>query len=147
MLSFGSRFRVQVAASPSFFRRWYSRIAAFPSRGRCPVGADRALAVRKRAGRSISSRRFMKVPYPPLRGPPSPCGEGLGGATLRIDFYKGRCPKVVSSHQPLETTHPCFQTTGFKGFRWRLRRLFLEDGILVSQPSPLGEGARKGRIG
>ena len=33
------------------------------------------------------------------------------------------------------------------GFRWRLRRLFLEDGILVSQLSPLGEGARKGRIG
>ena len=24
---------------------------------------------------------------------------------------------------------------------------FLEDSILVSQPSPLGEGARKGRIG
>ena len=24
---------------------------------------------------------------------------------------------------------------------------FLEDGILVSQPSPLGEGARKGQIG
>ena len=24
---------------------------------------------------------------------------------------------------------------------------FLEDGILVSQPSPLGEGARKGRRG
>ena len=24
------------------------------------------------------------------------------------------------------------------GFRWRLRRLFWEDGILVSQPSPLG---------
>ena len=24
---------------------------------------------------------------------------------------------------------------------------FLEDGIFVSQPSPLGEGARKGRIG
>ena len=31
--------------------------------------------------------------------------------------------------------------------RWRLRRLFLEDGILVSQPSPQGEGAPKGRIG
>ena len=32
------------------------------------------------------------------------------------------------------------QGSGFKvqgsGFRWRLRRLFLEDGILVSQPSP-----------
>ncbi len=26
-------------------------------------------------------------------------------------------------------------------------RLFLGDGILVSQPSPLGEGAREGRIG
>ncbi len=33
------------------------------------------------------------------------------------------------------------------GVRWRLCRLILEDGILVSQPSPLGEGARKGRIG
>ena len=48
LLSFGSRFKVQgsgfkveVAASPPFFRRWYSRIAAFPSRGRCPAGADR----------------------------------------------------------------------------------------------------------
>ena len=28
----GSRFKVQVAAPPPFFRRWYSRIAAFPSR-------------------------------------------------------------------------------------------------------------------
>ena len=25
------------------------------------------------------------------------------------------------------------------GLSWRLRRLILEDGILVSQPSPLGE--------
>ena len=33
------------------------------------------------------------------------------------------------------------------GLSWRLRRLFLEDGILVSQPSPLGEGAPQGRIG
>ena len=34
------------------------------------------------------------------------------------------------------------QGSGFKvqgsGVRWRLRRLFLEDDILVSQPSPLG---------
>ena len=33
------------------------------------------------------------------------------------------------------------------GLSWRLRRFFLEDGILVSQPSPLGEGAPQGRIG
>ena len=37
----GSRFMALVAASPPFFRGWYSRIAAFPSRGRCPKGADR----------------------------------------------------------------------------------------------------------
>ena len=28
------------------------------------------------------------------------------------------------------------------GVRWRLRRLFLEDGILVSQPSPLGNAIK-----
>ena len=43
------------------------------------------------------------------------------------------------------------QGSGFKvqgsGLSWRLRRLFLEDGILVSQPSPLVEGAPQGRIG
>ena len=37
------------------------------------------------------------------------------------------------------------QGSGFRvqgsGLSWRLRRLFFEDGILVSQPSPLGEGA------
>ena len=36
--------------------------------------------------------------------------------------------------------------SGFKvqgsGVRWRLRRLFLEDGILVSQPSPLGNAIK-----
>ena len=34
----GSRFRALVAASPPFFRRWYSRIAALPE------GADGAQA-------------------------------------------------------------------------------------------------------
>ena len=39
--------------------------------------------------------------------------------------------------------------SGFKvqGSRGGFAAFFLEDGILVSQPSPLGEGARKGRIG
>ena len=47
LLSFGSGFKVQGSRGgfAAFFRRWYSRIAAFPSRGRCPKGADRALAV------------------------------------------------------------------------------------------------------
>ena len=39
----GSGFKVQGSGGgfAAFFRRWYSRIAAFPSRGRCPKGADR----------------------------------------------------------------------------------------------------------
>ena len=41
------------------------------------------------------------------------------------------------------------QGSGFRvrGSRGGFAAFFLEDGILVSQPSPLGEGARKGRIG
>ena len=47
------------------------------------------------------------------------------------------------------------QGSGFRvqGSRFKVEALvaasplFLEDGILVSRPSPLGEGARKGRIG
>ena len=39
----GSGFKVEGSRGgfAAFFRRWYSRIAAFPSRGRCPAGADR----------------------------------------------------------------------------------------------------------
>ena len=39
----GSRFKVQGSGGgfAAFFRRWYSCIAAFPSRGGCPKGADR----------------------------------------------------------------------------------------------------------
>ena len=33
-----SRFRALVAASLPFFKRWYSRIAAFPSREGAPKG-------------------------------------------------------------------------------------------------------------
>mgnify|MGYP006932653841 CR=1 FL=1 len=36
--------------------------SAFPSRGRCPEGADRAQAARKRAGKSVSSTSFVRVP-------------------------------------------------------------------------------------
>ena len=44
LLSFGSGFKVQGSRSgfAAFFRGWISRIVAFPSRGRCPAGADRA---------------------------------------------------------------------------------------------------------
>ena len=55
-----------------------------------------------------------------------------------------------------EEMNPHFFTTPFyfafiwfrvQGSAGGFAAFFLEDGILVSQPSPLGEGARKGRIG
>ena len=39
----GSRFRALVAASPPFLEDGILVSSAFPSRGRCPEGADRAL--------------------------------------------------------------------------------------------------------
>ena len=65
---------------------------------------------------------------------------------------KRGCEEISSFlHSPFLLCFHLVQGSGFRvqgsGFRWRLRRLFLEDGILVSQPSPLGGGARKGRIG
>ena len=42
----GSGFRVEGSRGgfAAFFRGWVSCIAAFPSRGRCPAGADRVKA-------------------------------------------------------------------------------------------------------
>ena len=52
-------FRVQGSGGgfAAFFRRWYSRIAAFPSRGRCPEGADR-VTMAERSDDRISIRHF-----------------------------------------------------------------------------------------
>ena len=36
----------------------------------------------------------------------------------------------------------CFHLVQGSGVRWRLRRLFLEDGILVAQPSLLGNAIK-----
>ena len=47
---------------------------------------------------------------------------------------------------PFYFTFIWFRVQG-SGLSWRLRSLISEDGILVSQPSPLGEGAPQGRIG
>ena len=46
-------------------------------------------------------------------------------------------------------TAPFFALSFGSGFRVQVAASppFLEDGILVSQPSPLGEGAPQGRIG
>ena len=73
-------FRVEVAALPPFFRRWYSRIAAFPSRGRCPAGADRVLSLTAYLRythclfRSIGFHAARTLSGS-LRSPPSPWGK------------------------------------------------------------------------
>ena len=36
----------------------------------------------------------------------------------------------------------CFHLVQGSGLSWRLRRIFLEDGILVSQPFPLGKAIK-----
>ena len=69
------RSRAQVEAVLAFVISYTTFLAAQDDEtGRCPKVCD---------GRFFSYRK------------PSPCGEGLGGATLRVDFYKGRCPKVA----------------------------------------------------
>ena len=61
--------------------------------------------------------------------------------------------KVQGSRFRVQGSRFRVQGSGFKvqgsrfrvqgsGLRWRLRRLFLEDGILVSQPSPLGNAIK-----
>ena len=61
-------FKVQVAASPPFFRRWYSRIAAFPSRGRCPAGADRVTMACKTAGIRFPGHSYESCKSPAADG-------------------------------------------------------------------------------
>ena len=72
---------------------------AFPSRGRCPVGADRALAAGKRAGKIISSAPLTKVPerrkkgsQPRLAALGSPF-QGKGLAWTLPPSYGRRCPE------------------------------------------------------
>ena len=118
---------MKVAASPRIYMGRCPKVCdgRFPSyrqpspRGEgAPKGRIGHRRYERERGECVSSTSFMRAPYPPLCGPPSPCGEGLDGATLRVDFYKGRCQNVCDGR--------------FPSYR---------------QPSPRGEGAPKGRIG
>ena len=91
--------RVPAAASPPFW------LTVFPYRQPSPrgEGAPKGRIGHRRYERQrmqmekrfCTSELFTKAPYPPLTRSPFPDGEGLGGATLRVDFYKGQCLKVV----------------------------------------------------
>ena len=98
----GSGFRVVVAASPRIYMGRCPKIfwdaamlvsPAFPSRGRCPEGADRAPAVWKEVGKCGSSRRFTRVPKRRWRGP---------SFTMRL---MPKSSLQVTSHQSLATNH------------------------------------------
>ena len=79
----GSRFRVQVAASPPFFRRWYSRIAAFPMGDTL----EHTLCLFRSIGFHAARTRSGS-----LRSPPSPRGEGF---VRRYCFSTHACIRSV----------------------------------------------------
>ena len=49
----------------------------------------------KESGKERLKSTIYESTRAPLTRAPFPNGEGLGGAMFRVDFYKGRCPKVV----------------------------------------------------
>ena len=57
----------------------------------------------KESGKERLKSTIYENTRAPLTRSPFPNGEGLDGATLRVNFYKGRCPKagfksLVPSH-------------------------------------------------
>ena len=71
----------------------------------------------------------------------------------RLAGIAGRNKLLINMKAHLQRCAFCFAFIWFRVQGSRFRALvaasppFLEDGILVSQPSPLGEGAPQGRIG
>ena len=71
----------------------------------------------------------------------------------RLAGIAGRNKLLMNMKAHLQRCAFCFAFIWFRVQGSRFRALvaasppFLEDGILVSQPSPLGEGAPQGRIG
>ena len=118
---------------------------------------------------------LMKVPYPPLTRSPFPMRGRLVWWRLRrlFDWAMPESSILVTSrfydtregivsqvwHEILRLsphlfwlglfTHRAFSSAQDDDTRGRMGGIaaFLEDGILVSQPSPLGKGAPQGRIG
>ena len=59
------------------------------------LGAQSGMKEDDADGKTFLHKSLLtRVPYPPLRGPPSQWGR-LRGATLRVNFYKGRYPKAA----------------------------------------------------
>ena len=48
----------------------------------------------KAGGKERLKQAICESTRAPLTRSLFPNGEGLGGATLRVNFYKARCPKV-----------------------------------------------------
>ena len=80
----GGGFAAQKKANPASLRsaapskgRGLRGYTLLPMEGGAPKGRrlDGGSGMKK-SGKIVSSRRYARAPYPPLRGPPSPQGEG-----------------------------------------------------------------------
>ena len=122
---------------------------SLPRVGKVASGASRIGFWRyeRERGRSSQVDDIREHPSVAVRSP-FPNGEGLGGATLRVDFYKRRCPQVVGiairrkrisniwgSQPRLATLDSPFQRKGRECGAFRVYRSLL----------PMEGGAPKGR--
>ena len=105
----------------------------------------------KKSGKCVSSRRYTRAPYPPLRGPPSPMGKAK---RRRLRRKKGSQPRLAALGSPFQGKGlawslpvSSFRAKARNLFRLRSSRRCGDSGISAPKPSPRGEGAPKGRIG
>ena len=74
------------------------------SRNRLPL-EGKADDTRKTCDQQTFGHRPINICGEAATDLPSPCGEGLGGATLRVDFCKRRCPHSARWSLSLVTSH------------------------------------------
>ena len=70
------------------------RIGSLPLEGKVPRRGGYGPSGMKESGKECFKYVVYESTRAPLTRSPFPDGEGLDGATLRVDFYKGRCPKT-----------------------------------------------------
>ena len=116
-----------------------------PSYGRrCPEGAEVGWGKRyeRQVGKIVSSAPFTRAPYPPLRGPPSPRGEGKEEAASP---QKRKPTPLRCARQPLPREGACVDTPSFlwkevpqRGGGWKGKAVFLYHSLPKWGRGPVG---------
>ena len=116
-----------------------------PSYGRrCPKGAEVGWEKRyeRQVGKIVSSAPFTRAPYPPLRGPPSPRGEGKEEAASP---QKRKPTPLRCARQPLPREGACVDTPSFlwkevpqRGGGWKGKAVFLYHSLPKWGRGPVG---------